>query len=174
MDKLKKIWKRQDFTNKVILLSGTVAAIVCLVMGEGRYSLVFVVLMGMFAVAHIGQRTKRLSRLYGTFYFHMPDGEIYPMTFEQVKAEYLKGAQGRYAGRKVSVWYPYRRGMEDNKISTGFGLDIDLDGFDDPDGLLGSLKNDEFIYVTGEILAKRRDYFCVGNVTELRRQEKRP
>ena len=95
------------------------------------------------------------------------------MTFEQVRAEYLKGAQGRYGGRKVSIWYPYWRNY-DGTLDTGFGLDIDLAGFEDPEGILPTLKAGQFILVTGELQARKRDYFCIGAVEEIRRQEVRP
>lgn len=173
MEQIKQMWKKQDGINRIILVTGLVAAIACLVMGEWKYAIAFIVFMGMFMVAHIGQRTKRLSRLYGTIYFHMPDGEMYPMTFEQVRAEYVKGAQGRYGGRKVSVWYPYWRN-NDGMLDTGFGLDIDLNGFEDADGILPTLKAGQYILVTGELQAKRRDYFCIGAVEDVRRQATRP
>ena len=34
MEQLKQFWKKQDGTNRVILVTGLAAAIVCLVMGE--------------------------------------------------------------------------------------------------------------------------------------------
>ena len=173
MEQLKQFWKKQDGINRIILVTGVVAAIACLVMGQWQYSIVFIVFMGMFMVAHAGQRTKRLSRLYGGLYFHMPDGEMYPMTFEQVRAEYVKGAQGRYGGRKGSIWFPYWRTNE-GVMETGFGLDIDLTGFEDPEGILPTLKAGQFILVTGELQARKRDYFCIGAVEEIRRQENRP
>lgn len=173
MEQIKQLWKKQDGVNRVILVTGVVAAIACLVMGRWQYSIAFIVFMGMFMVAHAGQRTKRLSRLYGGLYFHMPDGELYPMTFEQVRTEYVKGGQGRYDGRKVSIWYPYWR-RDGEVLDTGFGLDIDLTGFEDPDGILPTLKAGQFILVTGELQARRRDYFCIGAVEEIRRQATRP
>lgn len=174
MQQLKRAWNNQDLTNKVILVTGVVMAIICLVMGQGLYSVVFIVLMLAFTVAHTGQRTKRLRRLYGGMYFHMPDGEVFPMDFDHVRAEYVKGQQGKYADRLVSLWFPYWRVNEDGFLDTGYGLEIDLKDFADPDGLLPRLKRDEFIYVTGRIHAQRRDYFCVDRVEELRRQETRP
>ena len=72
------------------------------------------------------------------------------------------------------MWFPYWRVNEDGLLDTGYGLEIDLKDFADPEGLLPQLKRDEFIYVTGHICAKRRDYFCVDRVEELRRQETRP
>ena len=107
-------------------------------------------------------------------YFHMPDGEIVPMSFEQVSTEYVKGQQGKYADRLVSLWFPYWRINEDGMLDTGFGLEIDLTGFDDPNGLLPLLKKGDFIYVTGRVQAERRDYFRIDRVEELRRQETRP
>lgn len=173
MEQLKTFWKKLDGINRIVLVTGLAAAIVCLVMGQWKYSIVFMVFMGMFMVAHNGQRIKRLSRLYGALYFHMPDGELYPMTFEQVRAEYVKGAHGRYGGRKVSIWFPYWR-IRDGILETGFNLDIDLTGFEDPEGILPTLKSGQYILVTGELQARRRDYFCIGAVEEVRRQAKRP
>lgn len=173
MEQLKQFWAKQDGTNRIIFITGMAAAVACVIMGEWVYGIAFMVFMGMFMVSHTRQRVKRLSRLYGTIYFHMPDGELYPMTFEQVCAEYVKGAQGRYGGRKVSVWYPYWRN-NDGMLDTGFGLDIDLTGFADEDGILPTLKVGQFIMVTGELQAKKRDYFCIGAVEEIRRREDRP
>ena len=174
MQQIKRAWNNQDAANKVILISGVALAIFCLVMGKGLYGLVFIVLMFAFMTAHSGQRTKRLRRLYGGMYFHMPDGEVVPMSFEQVTTEYVKGQQGKYADRRVSLWFPYWRINEDDLLDTGFGLEIDLTGYDDPDGLLPRLKKGDFIYVTGCICARRKDYFCVDRVEEIRRQETRP
>lgn len=174
MQQIKRAWNNQDLANKVILVTGVIMAIVCLVMGQGKYGVVFMVLMLAFVAAHTTQRTKRLRRLYGGMYFHMPDGEVVPMSFEQVAAEYVKGQHDKYADRSVSLWFPYWRINEDGMLDTSFGLEIDLAGFDDPDGLLPRLKKGDFIYVTGRVQAKRRDYFCIDRVEEIRRQETRP
>ena len=174
MQQIKRAWNNQDLANKVILVTGVIMAIVCLVMGQGKYGVVFMVLMLAFVAAHTTQRAKRLRRLYGGMYFHMPDGEVVPMSFEQVAAEYVKGQQGKYADRSVSLGCPYWRINEDGMLDTAFGLEIDLAGFDDPDGLLPRLKKGDFIYVTGRVQAKRRDYFCIDRVEEIRRQETRP
>lgn len=174
MEQIKQAWKKQDLTNKLILISGVALAIVCLVMGKGLYALIVVVVMAAFAVSHSSQRAKRLSRLYGGLYFHMPDGEVVPQSFEQVRAEYVHGQGARYAGRKVSVWFPYWRTTDEGFLDTGFGLEIDVKGFADPDGLLPTLKAGQFIYVTGVVTAVRRDYFYIGSVEELRRREERP
>ena len=94
MQQIKRVWNNQDLANKVILVTGIIMAIVCLVMGQGMYGVVFILLMLAFVAAHSTQRGKRLRRLYGGMYFHMPDGEIVPMSFEQVSTEYVKGQQG--------------------------------------------------------------------------------
>ena len=174
MQQIKRAWNNQDLTNKVILVTGVIMAIVCLVMGEGLYSVIFILLMAAFAMAHSNQRSKRLRRLYGGMYFHMPDGEIVLLDFEQVSSGYVKGQQGNYADRLVSLWFPYWRINEDGLLDTGFGLEIDLTGFEDPNGLLPLLKKGDFIYVTGRVQAERRDYFRIDRVEELRRQETRP
>ena len=43
-----------------------------------------------------------------------------------------------------------------------------------PEGILPTLKAGQFILVTGELQARKRDYFCIGAVEEIRRQESRP
>lgn len=174
MRKLKEIWLGLDIINRIILISGILACIWFVVKGRGLYGAALVVLMGMLMVSRKNNREKRLSRLYGGFHFHMPDGEIVPMSFEQVSTEYVKGQQGKYADRLVSLWFPYWRINEDGMLDTGFGLEIDLTGFDDPNGLLPLLKKGDFIYVTGRVQAERRDYFRIDRVEELRRQETRP
>ncbi len=174
MQQIKRAWNNQDLANKVILVTGVIMATVCLVMGQGLYGVVFVGLMLAFLAAHSTQRAKRLRRLYGGMYFHMPDGEVVPLSFEQVAAEYVKGQQGKYADRRVSLWFPYWRVNEDGLLDTAFGLEIDLTGYDDPDGLLPRLKKGDFIYVTGRVQAKSRNYFRIDRVEEIRRQETRP
>lgn len=174
MRKLKEIWLGLDIINRIILISGILACIWFVVKGRGLYGAALVVLMGMLMVSRKNNREKRLSRLYGGFHFHMPDGEIVPMSFEQVSTEYVKGQQGKYADRLVSLWFPYWRINEDGMLDTGFGLEIDLTGFDDPNGLLPLLKKGDFIYVTGRVQAERRDYFRIDRVEELRRKETRP
>ena len=174
MQQIKRAWNSQDLANKVILVTGVALAIVCLLMGQGLYGVVFIALMFAFTASHKTQRVKRLMRLYGGMHFHMPDGEVVPVSFEQVSTEYMKGQQYKYADRLVSLWFPYWRINEDGLLDTGFGLEIDLAGFDDPDGLLPRLKKGEFIYVTGRVKAVRKNYFCIDRVEELRRQETRP
>ena len=73
MQQIKRAWNNQDLANKVILVTGVIMATVCLVMGQGLYGVVFVGLMLAFLAAHSTQRAKRLRRLYGGMYFHMPD-----------------------------------------------------------------------------------------------------
>lgn len=169
MDKLKNMWLRQDAVNRIILISGVALALVCLFMGHGLYGVVMIAVMGAFMVARTGGRVKRLSRLYGSLFFHAPDGEIVPMTFEQVRAEYLKGVGMRYMGRKVTIRYPYWRRNVEGELETGFGLCVDLSDFEDTEGLLPTLKKDQFISVTGELVPQGRDYFYLGKVQEVRR-----
>ena len=169
MEKLKRIWKQQDTVNKIILLSGIVLAIVCLVMGKGLYGLVFLILMGVFSANHGSQRAKRLGRLYGTLAFRMPDGEMVPITFEQVKSEYVHGQGGKYVGRRLTVQCPFWRLDEEGNIETGFGLSIHVDGNEAAVELAKSLRRDEFISATGSIVAAGRQYFYLGEVEDLHR-----
>ena len=78
MRKLKEIWLGLDIINRIILISGILACIWFVVKGRGLYGAALVVLMGMLMVSRKNNREKRLSRLYGGFHFHMPDGEIVP------------------------------------------------------------------------------------------------
>lgn len=74
MRKLKEVWLGQDVINRVILVSGILACVWCLVKGQGLYGVALLVLMGMLMVSRKSNREKRLSRLYGGLHFHMPDG----------------------------------------------------------------------------------------------------
>ena len=51
MRKLKEIWLGQDVINRIILVSGILACIWCLVKGQGLYGVALVVLMGMLMVS---------------------------------------------------------------------------------------------------------------------------
>lgn len=169
MEKLKTFWLRQDWINRIILISGILLAILCLAKGEGHYGAVVMVLMATFCIAHHGSRIKRLSFLYGSLYFHAPDGEIVPMTFEQVKTEYIKGKGDKYMGRRLTVRFPYFRTNEDGRLDSGFGLCVDLTGFDDSEGVAATLKSGEFISATGTLTPEGRDFFYVGELEDLRR-----
>ena len=107
MRKLKEIWLSLDVINRVILITGLLACIWFVVKGRGLYGIALAVLMGMLMVSRKGNREKRLGRLYGGFHFHMPDGEIVPVSFDQVKSEYTHGQQSKYAGRKVTLRFPW-------------------------------------------------------------------
>ena len=102
MDRLKDLWSGQDLINRIVLISGVAVFVWCLIKGQGLYGLVILVVMAFLMISRFNSLTKRRGRLYGTMYFHMPDGELVPRTFEQVKTEYVKGGQSRYADRKVS------------------------------------------------------------------------
>ena len=126
MDRLKDLWSGQDLINRIILISGLLVAVWCIVMGVGLYGLVVVVIMAFLMISRANHLTRRRGRLYGTLYFTMPDGEIVPRTFEQVKTEYVHGAQSQYAGRKVFLCFPWWRITSDGQCDTGFGLFIRL------------------------------------------------
>ena len=131
MEKVKSFWKQQDWTNRIIILTGIALAIWCLCKGEGLYGGVIMVVMAIFCMAHHSSRQKRLSFLYGSLYFHAPDGEIVPMTFEQVKTEYIKGIGMKYMDRRVTVRFPYCRTNADGRLDSGFGLCVDVSTFEE-------------------------------------------
>ena len=124
MKKILSTLKRQDLMNQILLAAGFILCIVSIFMKQAKMGLVLVIVVCMLAVVRSGNNRKRLSRLYGALFFHMPDGEIYPMTFEQVRAEYTHGQQSKYNGRKVTVRFPYCGLDENGEIDTGFGLVI--------------------------------------------------
>ena len=169
MNKVKSFWCSQDWINRIILITGLLLAIACLAKGEGLYGVVVVVVMVGFCIAHQSSRIKRLSFLYGSLYFHAPDGEIVPMTFEQVKTEYIKGVGMKYMDRRLTVRFPYWRVNEIGRLDSGFGLCIDVSDFEDQEGILKNIKSGDFISVTGVLVPEGRDYFYLGKIEELRR-----
>ena len=99
----------------------------------------------------------------------MPDGELVPLSFDHVKAEYTHGQQGKYAGRTVTLRFPWWHLNLDGHGDTGFGLLIHFDGNEEAMAEAKTLRPGDFVSVTGEIVPSGRQYFYIGNVTELRR-----
>ena len=128
MNRLKDIWGGQDDMNRVLFLIAVAVFVWSLIEGHGMYGALMAGVVLFLMVSRHGQRLKRFSRLYGTLYFPMPDGEIVPRTFEQVKTEYLHGSQGRYAGRAVELRFPWWYLNSAGEIDTGFGLTVRLAG----------------------------------------------
>ena len=169
MKNIKTFIQQQDMVSSAILITGILLAVACLIKGEGLYGVVIVLLMGAFCLAYHGSKVKRLSMLYGSLYFHAPDGEIVPMTFEQVKTEYIKGMGMKYMGRRVTFRFPYFRTNEEGRLDCGFGLCVDVTEFEDEEGVLKTLKKGEFLSATGVLVPEGREYFYLGKVEELRR-----
>ena len=163
MKKILSTLKRQDLMNQILLAAGFILCIVSIFMKQAKMGLVLVIVVCMLAVARSGNNRKRLSRLYGALFFHMPDGEIYPMTFEQVRAEYTHGQQSKYNGRKVTVCFPYCGLDENGEIDTGFGLVIHAE-----EKLLQKWKKGQLLAATGVINAVSRQYFNIDEVEEIR------
>lgn len=126
MNRLKDIWGGQDDMNRVLFLIAVAVFAWSLIEGHGMYGALMAGVVLFLMVSRHGQRLKRFSRLYGTLYFPMPDGELVPRTFEQVKTEYLHGSQGRYAGRAVELRFPWWYLNSAGEIDTGFGLTVRL------------------------------------------------
>ena len=124
MNRLKDLWGGQDAINRVAFIAAIAAFAWCIVQGHGLYGVVFAVVILFLIISRQNQREKRFSRLYGTMYFPMPDGELVPRSFEQVKNEYVHGAQSNYADRKVELRFPWWYLNSAGDIDTGFGLTV--------------------------------------------------
>ena len=163
MKKIISVLKRQDLMNQILLAAGFVLCIVSIFMKQARVGLIFLAIVCALAISRSSNKRKRMSRLFGALYFHMPGGEIYPMTYEQMKSEYVHGQQSKYAGRRVSVKFMYSGLDENGDIDTGFGLRIRAD-----EKYLQDWKKGQILVATGRIAAKSRDYFMIGEVEEIR------
>lgn len=96
MKKILSTLKRQDLMNQILLAAGFILCIVSIFMKQAKMGLVLVIVVCMLAVVRSGNNRKRLSRLYGALFFHMPDrgdlphdlrtgaGGVYPRAAEQV------------------------------------------------------------------------------------------
>ena len=82
MKKIISVLKRQDLMNQILLAAGFVLCIVSIFMKQARVGLIFLAIVCALAISRSSNKRKRMSRLFGALYFHMPDGEIYPMTYE--------------------------------------------------------------------------------------------
>ena len=169
MKKIISVLKRQDLMNLLLLVAGFALCIVSIFMKQAQVGLIFLAIICALVISRSNNRRKRMSRMFGALYFHMPDGEIYPMTYEQMKSEYVHGQQSKYAGRKVTLRFPWWHLDLDGHGDTGFGLLIHFDGNDEAMAEAKTLRSGEFVSVTGEIVPAGKAYFYIGNVTELRR-----
>ncbi len=163
------MWSGQDLINRIILVSGLLVFLWCLVKGQGLYGAVLLVVMVFMMVSRFNSLRKRRSRLYGTMYFHMPDGEVVPRTFEQVRNEYVKGGQSRYAGRRVTMCFPWWRIGSDGECDTGFGLTIRLSDREELAREAAAIERDMPVRVVGSIVAVNKGYFVVGKLEGLER-----
>ena len=173
MKKIISVLKRQDLMNLLLLVAGFALCIVSIFMKQAQVGLIFLAIICALVISRSNNRRKRMSRMFGALYFHMPDGEIYPMTYEQMKSEYVHGQQSKYAGRKVTLRFPWWHLDLDGHGDTGFGLLIHFDGNDEAMAEAKTLRSGEFVSVTGEIVPAGKAYFYIGNVTELRRSSEK-
>lgn len=169
MNRLKDCWGGQDTLNRVAMLAAVAIFIWCIVQGSGLYGVVFVVVILFLIVSRQNQREKRVSRLYGTLYFPMPDGELVPRSFEQVKTEYIHGGQSKYAGRRVELRFPWWYLGCDGDINTGFGLTIRVGDNDELVSEAKAMRRGDFVRVVGTLAAERRDFFYIGKLEVLQR-----
>ena len=172
MEKLKWTWKKQDIFNKLIFLSGIALAIYGITQGGGFYSIVIVALMTALCAVRALNTSKTRSRFYGGLFFHMPDGETFPVDFEKVRQEFVHG-QGNYLDRPVTVELPYGVINPEGRMDSLFGLEIDFSDYADPEKILPTLKRDQLISVTGELVAQGHQFFYLGRVSDVHRAEKK-
>lgn len=168
MQRIREMWSRLDVVSRVILFSGLLLAIVLLVQKMGTSAIAVVVIMCFFILNHISRSSKTAHRLYGTMYFHMPDGEIVPRYFELVKSEYQRGNISGYNGRRVSLRFRYTRQEEDGVLDTDFGLKVETRGCEAARELLPTLKRGMFLSVTGHLIAQSKSYFTIGELEDIR------
>ena len=122
MERLSYALKKLDWMNKLLLVVGFGLCIASIATGQGRYGLIWLVLICSLVLSRHNNQQKQMMRRYGSLYFHMPDGEIYPVTLEQVRSEYAHGRKSRYNGRKVTIRFPYFCQDSSGALDTGFGL----------------------------------------------------
>lgn len=163
MERLSYALKKLDWMNKLLLVVGFGLCIASIATGQGRYGLIWLVLMCSLVLSRYNNQQKQMMRRYGSLYFHMPDGEIYPVTLEQVRSEYAHGRKSRYNGRKVTIRFPYFCQDSSGALDTGFGLLIRAD-----DRLKKPWKRGQLLAVTGYITAEGRDSFTIDRVEEIR------
>ena len=87
MNRLKDLWGGQDAINRVAFIAAIAAFAWCIVQGHGMYGVVFAVVILFLIISRQNQREKRFSRLYGTMYFPMPDGGVWPRCCDQLESE---------------------------------------------------------------------------------------
>ncbi len=167
MEQIKKVWMGLDWFNRILLVAGIVLAVIMLVMKKGFYGVVCLFLFFFMIISRNNDRKKKSSRKYGTMFFHMPDGELVPLLFEQIKSEYLHKQGAKYNGRTVSIQFPVWT-VNSTEIDTGFGLMIDAAGSQD-ESMVKGLRRGDYIAVTGTVVSPNREYFYIGEVTDLRR-----
>ncbi len=169
MNRLKDLWGGQDAVNRIAFIAAIAAFIWCIIEGHGLYGVVFAVVILFLIISRQSQREKRFGRLYGTLYFPMPDGELVPRAFEQVKNEYVHGEQGKYAGRPVELRFPWWYLNTDGDIDTGFGLTIRVKDNAELAAEAKAMRRGDFVRVVGTLVAERRDFFYIGKLEELQR-----
>lgn len=169
MNRLKDLWGGQDAINRVAFIAAIAAFAWCIVQGHGMYGVVFAVVILFLIISRQNQREKRFSRLYGTMYFPMPDGELVPRSFEQVKNEYVHGAQSNYADRKVELRFPWWYLNSAGDIDTGFGLTVRIGDKQELADEARLMRRGDNVRVVGTLVAENRQYFYIGRLEELQR-----
>ncbi len=163
MERLTYTLKKLDLMNKLLLAGGFGLCIWAIAIRQGGYGLIWLVVVCLLVLSRYNDRQKQRMRRYGALYFHMPDGEVYPLMLEQVRAEYARGQQSRYDGRRITIRFPYLCRDNSGALDTGFGLLIRAD-----EQLIKSWKRGQLLAVTGYITAEGKDDFLIDRVEEIR------
>ena len=169
MNKLKDLWLGMDMVNRVLLIAALAASVWSLIMGEGLYGVLLMVVVGFLMITRSRNSVMRRSRLFGTMYFPMPDGELVPRSFEQVKNEYVHGAQSNYADRKVELRFPWWYLNSAGDIDTGFGLTVRIGDKQELADEARLMRRGDNVRVVGTLVAESRQYFYIGKLEELQR-----
>ncbi len=76
MERLSYAMKKLDWMNKLLLVAGFGLCIASIATGQGRYGLIWLVLMCSLVLSRHNNQQKQMMRRYGSLYFHMPDGRF--------------------------------------------------------------------------------------------------
>ena len=74
MKKIISVLKRQDLMNLLLLVAGFALCIVSIFMKQAQVGLIFLAIICALVISRSNNRRKRMSRMFGALYFHMPDG----------------------------------------------------------------------------------------------------
>ncbi len=147
MGELKNLWLRQDAVGRTVMVSGLLAAVVCLLLGYGAIAVFLTGAMALICCLYARVRGKRLYQAFGRLYYVLPDGEEVALL--------LCDIEKRHLGREVIARCPYDGINADGDWDTGFGLVLDMSGCD----ALPKLRRGEMMQATGILAGEEGGYY---------------